>query len=60
MQDPLPSRTRRFRAQRRSAPLLRCLKTLQEGDTLIVWELDRLGRSLRDLIAMLDELRRAA
>ena len=37
--------------------LLRCLKTLQEGDTLIVWKLDRLGRSLRDLIAMLDELR---
>ncbi len=31
--------------------LLRCLKTLQEGDTLIVWKLDRLGRSVRDLIA---------
>ncbi|EQD66595.1 invertase/recombinase protein, partial [mine drainage metagenome] len=30
--------------------LLRCLKTLQAGDTLIVWKLDRLGRSLRDLI----------
>jgi DNA invertase Pin-like site-specific DNA recombinase len=27
------------------------------GDTLIVWKLDRLGRSLRDLIAMLDDLR---
>lgn len=37
--------------------LARCLKTLQAGDTLIVWKLDRLGRSLRDLIAMLDELR---
>jgi len=37
--------------------LARCLKTLQVGDTLIVWKLDRLGRSLRDLIAMLDELR---
>jgi len=37
--------------------LLRCLKTLQEGDTLIVWKLDRLGRSLRDLITMLDELK---
>ena len=37
--------------------LLRCLKTLQPGDTLIVWKLDRLGRSLRDLIHMLDELR---
>jgi DNA invertase Pin-like site-specific DNA recombinase len=30
---------------------------LQDGDTLIVWKLDRLGRSLRDLIAMLDDLR---
>ena len=37
--------------------LLRCLKTLQEGDILIVWKLDRLGRSLRDLIAMLDGFR---
>ena len=34
-----------------------CLKTLRAGDTLIVWKLDRLGRSLRDLIAMLDDLR---
>jgi Enterobacteriaceae phage serine recombinase len=37
--------------------LTRCLKTLQKGDTIIVWKLDRLGRSLRDLIAMLDGLR---
>ena len=37
--------------------LLRCLKAFQDGDTLIVWKLDRLGRSLRDLIAMLDDLR---
>src|SRR5450631_3851720 len=37
--------------------LLRCLKTLQTGDTLTVWKLDRLGRSLRDLITMLDDLR---
>jgi DNA invertase Pin-like site-specific DNA recombinase len=37
--------------------LLRCLKALQDGDTLIVWKLDRLGRSLRDLIAMLDDLK---
>jgi DNA invertase Pin-like site-specific DNA recombinase len=37
--------------------LLRCLKTLQPGDTLTVWKLDRLGRSLRDLITMLDDLR---
>lgn len=37
--------------------LARCLKTLRAGDTLIVWKLDRLGRSLRDLITMLDDLR---
>ena len=36
--------------------LLRCLKTLQAGDTLVVWKLDRLGRNLRDLIYMLDDL----
>ena len=37
--------------------LLRCLKALKSGDTLTVWKLDRLGRSLRDLITMLDELK---
>jgi len=37
--------------------LNRCLKALDTGDTLIVWKLDRLGRSLRDLIAMLDDLK---
>ena len=35
----------------------RCLKTIRAGDTLIVWKLDRLGRSLRDLIAMLDDFK---
>jgi DNA invertase Pin-like site-specific DNA recombinase len=35
----------------------RCLKKLEPGDTLIVWKLDRLGRSLRDLITMLDDLK---
>jgi DNA invertase Pin-like site-specific DNA recombinase len=37
--------------------LLRCLKMLKAGNTLIVWKLDRLGRSLRDLITMLDDLK---
>jgi len=37
--------------------LLRCLKKLEHGDTLTVWKLDRLGRSLRDLITMLESLR---
>ncbi|MBO0863465.1 MAG: recombinase family protein [Mycobacterium sp.] len=30
--------------------LARCLDHLREGDTLVVWRLDRLGRSVRDLI----------
>ena len=30
--------------------LMTCLKALREGDTLIVWKLDRLGRNLRHLI----------
>jgi DNA invertase Pin-like site-specific DNA recombinase len=33
------------------------LKKLEPGDTLMVWKLDRLGRSLRDLITMLDDLK---
>lgn len=37
--------------------LLRCLDALEAGDTLIVWKLDRLGRSLRDLITMLDDIK---
>jgi len=37
--------------------LTKCLKALNEGDTLIVWKLDRLGRSLRDLIGLLDDLK---
>jgi DNA invertase Pin-like site-specific DNA recombinase len=37
--------------------LLQCLKKLEHGDTLTVWKLDRLGRSLRDLITMLDDLK---
>ena len=37
--------------------LLRCLKALERGDSLTVWKLDRLGRSLRDLITMLDDLK---
>jgi DNA invertase Pin-like site-specific DNA recombinase len=33
-----------------------CLKSLRESDTLIVWRLDRLGRSLGDLIRLTQEL----
>jgi DNA invertase Pin-like site-specific DNA recombinase len=37
--------------------LIKCLNALNAGDVLTVWKLDRLGRSLRDLIALLDNLK---
>lgn len=33
-----------------------CLKALRAGDTLVVWRLDRLGRSLSDLVRIVAEL----
>lgn len=33
-----------------------CLKALREGDTLIVWKLDRLGRSLKHLVNIVHSL----
>jgi DNA invertase Pin-like site-specific DNA recombinase len=36
--------------------LKNCLKALRSGDTLIVWKLDRLGRSLVDLISIVNSL----
>ncbi|MBX5682171.1 recombinase family protein [Pseudomonas aeruginosa] len=36
--------------------LAACLKALREGDTLIVWKLDRLGRDLRHLINTVHDL----
>lgn len=36
--------------------LSRCGRALRVGDTLIVWKFDRLGRSLRDLTTILDDL----
>jgi DNA invertase Pin-like site-specific DNA recombinase len=35
--------------------LTKCLASLHAGDVLVVWKLDRLGRSLRDLISLLGE-----
>jgi len=37
--------------------LTQALQFLRAGDTLVVWRLDRLGRSLTDLIARMAELR---
>ncbi|MBV8801612.1 MAG: recombinase family protein [Gammaproteobacteria bacterium] len=34
-----------------------CLKALQPGNTLMVWKLDRLGRDLKHLVTVVDELR---
>lgn len=36
--------------------LERCLSGLLPGDTLVVWKLDRLARSLRDLLTILERL----
>ena len=34
-----------------------CLAHLQQGDTLVVWRLDRLGRSMHHLVDLIEELR---
>lgn len=34
-----------------------CLKTLKPGDTLLVWRLDRLGRSLKHLVEIIEDLK---
>jgi len=34
-----------------------CLKSLRKGDELMVWKLDRLGRSLSQLINIIEEIR---
>jgi DNA invertase Pin-like site-specific DNA recombinase len=36
--------------------LLHCLRTLRAGDTLVVWKLDRLARSLKDLVEIVQDL----
>ena len=36
--------------------LSRALDIMREGDTLVVWKLDRLGRSVKQLVAFVEEL----
>ncbi len=37
--------------------LTKCLGALRSGDILVVWRLDRLGRSMRHLITLIDDWR---
>lgn len=34
-----------------------CIKALRSGDILLVWRLDRLGRSVRHLVTLIDQLK---
>ena len=43
----------------RRPQLRRALKYLKPGDTLVVWRIDRLARSLRDLLDIMETLREA-
>ena len=43
-------------APEQGAGLAACLQALREGDTLVVWKLDRLGRSLRHLVNTVHDL----
>jgi DNA invertase Pin-like site-specific DNA recombinase len=36
--------------------LKQAIRRSREGDTLVVWKLDRLGRSVRDLITLVSDL----
>lgn len=43
-------------AAARRPQLERCLASMRAGDVLVVWKLDRLARSLRDLLTILERL----
>lgn len=42
--------------QRERLELQNCLRTLRKGDVLVVWKLDRLARSLKDLVELISAL----
>jgi len=44
------------RAERHA--LTKAQESLREGDTLVIWKLDRLGRSVKNLVDLVGELRR--
>lgn len=37
--------------------LTQCLRTLRQGDTLVVWRMDWLARSLKDLVQIIEALK---
>lgn len=41
------------------AALNRVIRVMRSGDTLVIWKLDRLGRSLKDLIKMAEDLQKS-
>lgn len=53
-----PTMSMRMPRQEERGPsgLTACLKALRRGDTLVVWKLDRLGRDLRHLVNLVDDL----
>lgn len=42
--------------QRERPELQNCLRSLRKGDVLVVWKLDRLARSLKDLVELISAL----
>lgn len=48
-----------FTGKHRERPeLSQCMRTLRAGDVLVVWKLDRLARSLKDLVEIIDDLQK--
>lgn len=45
-------------ASRERPELTACLRSLRAGDTLVVWKLDRLARSVKDLVEIVDDLQK--
>lgn len=45
-------------ATRERPELTACIRSLRAGDTLVVWKLDRLARSLKDLVEIVDDLQK--
>lgn len=43
-------------ASKERPELIRCIDAVRSGDTLVVWRLDRLGRSLKDLVQIVSAL----